>query len=142
MTLSEIIRAFRDAHDYTMQEFADRCGLSKGYISMLEKGIQPRNKKKIVPSIETIAKIASGMGMSPDELVSQLDGNQRIFVGREPSAPPSDELVIRRDGADAAARDTKLLAYYNLLNDDGWEKLMEYASDLVASGRYEKPEDK
>ena len=42
MELNELIKLFRETNDYTMQEFADRCGLSKGYISMLEKGVQPR----------------------------------------------------------------------------------------------------
>ena len=127
MTLSEIISTFREAHDYTMQEFAAKCGLSKGYISMLEKGVQPRNKKKIVPSIKTIAKIASGMGISPDELVSQLDDNQPIFVGHEASAP-----------AVLSPNELELVTYCHQLNTEGQLKLLDYASDLVASGRYKK----
>lgn len=80
MELNELIKLFRETNDYTMQEFADRCGLSKGYISMLEKGVQPRNGNKITPSIETIAKLAKAMGMTPDELIQQLNGDQEVSL--------------------------------------------------------------
>lgn len=87
MELNELIKLYREMHDYTMQEFADRCGLSKGYISMLEKGVSPRNGNKITPSIETIAKIAKGMNMTTDELVTQLNDTEIALV-------PIDEKAI------------------------------------------------
>ena len=124
MDLSTIIKTFREKHDFTMQEFADKCGLSKGYISMLEKGVQPRSDRKIIPSISTISKIASAMGVTTDELVSQLDDNQRIFIGNEPPALTSSEQ--------------RLIELNRQLNVEGQEKLTDYASDLVASGRYIK----
>ena len=37
MTLGELIREYREQHSMSMEEFARLSGLSKGYISMLEK---------------------------------------------------------------------------------------------------------
>ncbi len=56
-----------------MQGFAARCGLSKGYISMLEKGKHPQSRRAIVPSIDTYVKLAKGMGLSLDELLVQIE---------------------------------------------------------------------
>ena len=54
MTLGEIVKEYRIAHNMSMDVFASRSGLSKGYISMLEKNVNPKNGKPITPSIETI----------------------------------------------------------------------------------------
>lgn len=127
MNLAEIIRQFREEHSLTMQQFADNCGLSKGYISMLEKGRQPRNKKKIVPSIGTLAKIAQAMRITTDELVAQLDDNQKIFVGQSSSS--NDSL---------SSAEQSLITEFRSLNEEGQEKVLDYTADLVASGRYNK----
>lgn len=41
MKLKDLIRRYRRDNSLTMQDLADRSGLSKGYISMLEKGENP-----------------------------------------------------------------------------------------------------
>ena len=108
MELNELIKIYRETHHYTMQEFADRCGLSKGYISMLEKGVQPRSGNKITPSIETIVKIAKAMGMTADELVMQLNDDQEISLVPIPDAKTAllqeiyDKHRILFDAADDA----------------------------------------
>ncbi len=81
MTLQDAIKKYRKEHDLTMQEFASRCGLSKGYISMLESGKHPQSRRAIVPSIETYLKLASGMGISLDELLSQIEQSSLARVG-------------------------------------------------------------
>ena len=45
-----------------MQEFANMANLSKGYISMIENGRNPQNKRALVPSIETYSKTCWGDG--------------------------------------------------------------------------------
>lgn len=42
MSLSEFLRNYRAEHELSMDDLAKRCGLSKPYISMLEKN---RNSK-------------------------------------------------------------------------------------------------
>ena len=83
MTLSEIVKNYRNINHLSMQEFADRCGLSKGYISMLEKGQHPQNARKLVPTIETLAKIAKGMNTDIDTFISALDFDTFVKVNAE-----------------------------------------------------------
>ena len=81
MTLQDAIKKYREEHDLTMQAFASRCGLSKGYISMLESGKHPQSRRAIVPSIETYLKLASGMGISLDELLGQIEPSSMARIG-------------------------------------------------------------
>ena len=73
MTLREYIIAFRNEHDLTQREFANLCGLSNGYIAMIEAGKNPSTGKPIIPSITSVKKMASGMGMTVHSLMELLD---------------------------------------------------------------------
>lgn len=89
MNIGEIIKVFRKKNKMTMQEFADRAGLSKGYISMLERSQHPQSQRKLVPSFETYQKVANAMSMSTDELVALLDDNETVRLN-ESSSSSSD----------------------------------------------------
>ena len=78
MTLGDIIKNYRDRNNITIGEFASACSLSKGYISMLENNINPRNNNPISPTLPSMAKVASGMGIELDTLLKMLDGKQSI----------------------------------------------------------------
>lgn len=45
MTLRDLISAYRKDHGLSQRQFANQCGLSNGYISMLEKGINPTKRE-------------------------------------------------------------------------------------------------
>lgn len=68
MDIGKIIKAYREKNGITMQEFSDASGISKAYISMLEKGKHPQHGKPINPSYEVIEKAARAMGVSVNEL--------------------------------------------------------------------------
>ena len=87
MKLGEIIKKFRYDNDMTMQEFADKSGLSKGYISMLEKNKHPQSKRELVPSFETYKKVASEMCMPLDDFLAALDGDEVVKVNAAAPAP-------------------------------------------------------
>ena len=78
MTLGDIIKNYRERNNITIGEFASVCSLSKGYISMLENNINPRNNKPISPTLPSMAKVASGMGIELDTLLKMLDGKQSV----------------------------------------------------------------
>lgn len=80
MFLGEIIRSYREDHGISMQEFADRSGLSKPYISQLEKNRNPKTDRPIVPSPDTFQKVADAMGISFDELIRKVDKNQPLAL--------------------------------------------------------------
>lgn len=80
MKLGEYIKSYRDDHDMTMDVFAGKCGLTKGYVSMLEKGKNPRSGKEIVPSLETIRKVAVATDVKLDDLIASLGDNHPVAL--------------------------------------------------------------
>ena len=80
MELSKILRDYRQEHGLTLQVFADRAGLTKQYISMLENNKNSKNGKPIIQSLETLRKLASAMYMNIDTLVATLDGEQDVSL--------------------------------------------------------------
>ena len=78
MKLGQIIKKYRVSHDMSMDDFAKVSGISKTYISMLENGINKKNGKEIVPTVEYIRKAAKGMFMQFDDLFAMVDGNTQI----------------------------------------------------------------
>lgn len=75
MTLGEVIKKYRTEHALSMDNFSDRSGISKAYISLLEKNKHPKTGKSIAPSIQCIKQAADGMNMDFNELFQMLDGN-------------------------------------------------------------------
>lgn len=90
MTLGEYIKAYRKNNDMTMDDFARKSGLSKGYISMLEKNRHPQNGKPITPTLETCKKAATAMGLSVNDLLAKLDPDTPIDI--EPPQPEMPKL--------------------------------------------------
>lgn len=70
--LQQLLRQFREDHDLSQRQFASLCGLSNGYISMLEKGINPNTQKPLVPSLQNFQKLANGMDMSFGDFLSRI----------------------------------------------------------------------
>ena len=110
MTLGEIVRTYRTTHHLTLPQFADRALLSKGYISMLEKGRHPRNGKPIQPSLETYDSIAHAMGMARDELIARTNP-EHLLTGKMLSEEPPEALpfdpvsaLLDDDGVRTVAR--------------------------------------
>jgi transcriptional regulator with XRE-family HTH domain len=89
MTIGDFIKDYRRLHGMSMDEFAKLSGLSKSYISMLEKNMSP-HRKKIVPSLETIAKIADAVQIELDELVKMLDQDVRVNIVHAVPNPACD----------------------------------------------------
>lgn len=73
MTLKEIVVAFRTEHSMSQRQFAALCGLSNGYISMLEKNLNPKTGMPLTPSLPVLKKLAQGMDLSLNELFLQAD---------------------------------------------------------------------
>ena len=73
MLLGEIITAYREENGVSQRQFAMSCGLSNGYISMLEKNENPKTGLPIKPNIDQLVKIANAMGMTLTDLLQQAD---------------------------------------------------------------------
>ena len=74
MTLKDLIIEYRNDHGLSQRQFATACGLSNGYISMLEKeGLNPNTKLPVTPSLPKLKQLASGMGMTLTDLLVKVD---------------------------------------------------------------------
>ena len=70
-------------------------------------------KRGQVPSVAKVAQLAAYLGVSTSDLVGD-----------------------KRPGADE--EEARLFELFDVLNDEGKERLIDYAEDLTASGRYGK----
>lgn len=61
--LSKFVREKRG--DMSLRDFAHLCGdISHTQIDSIERGVDPRTGKPVKPTVETLAKIAKGTGVS------------------------------------------------------------------------------
>ena len=73
MTLSDLVQEYRREHGLSQRQFASICGLSNGYISMLERNVNPKTGQPVTPSLPALKKIADGMGISLTDLFTRTD---------------------------------------------------------------------
>lgn len=102
MTLGNIVKQYRIDNALSMDEFAKRCSLSKGYISMIENGINPRNNKPIAPTLPSIMKIAVAMNMELEELLKTMDGEQKVTLIHQKESEQKKGTIINVLGRVAA----------------------------------------
>lgn len=87
MTLGDYIKEYRQAHKYSMDDFARRSGMSKAYVSILERNYNPSTGKAAIPSLETIKRVATATGVDFNDLISMLDGDQEVLLEPTKAAP-------------------------------------------------------
>ena len=75
-----------------MDAFSERSGISKAYISLLEKNKHPKTGKTIAPSIQCIKQAADGMNMDFNVLFGMIDGDVSL---KDESTDTSPELTAR-----------------------------------------------
>lgn len=95
MILGDIIKKYRTENNLSMDEFSKRCGLSKAYISILERNCNPVNDKQPIPSLETIKAVSSAVGMDFNGVIALLDGKQPVELSSTipPGFQPLPEMV-------------------------------------------------
>ena len=91
MTLGDYIKEYRSIHKCSMEDFAKRAGLSKAYVSILERNNNPSTGKAAIPSLETIKRVAAATAIDFNDLISMLDENQEVFIGTENKVIPMPE---------------------------------------------------
>ena len=93
---------------------AEQIGLNRSSVTGWKNGSVPKDS--------TIQKLADYFGIKKTDLTGET---YLKVTGPVTSAPASSELQRLSDALDE-------------LNEEGREKLLDYAADLVASGRYKK----
>lgn len=101
MTLGDLIKKYRKEHSMSQQSFADLTGLSKAYISILERNFNPVNKKQPIPSVATIKSVAIAMNTDFNDLIAILDPDTQVSINAEEHpqpALPSDAIPYAPTG--------------------------------------------
>lgn len=75
MVIGEKIKNLRLSCELTQEELADRCELTKGYISQLENDLTS-------PSIATLIDILSALGTNLKEFFSDDEQEERVCFGK------------------------------------------------------------
>jgi len=71
-----------------MDVFAQKSGLSKAYISILERNVNPVNGKPVIPSLETIKAVSQTIGIDFNDVIAMLDEDQEVSLSSESAVPP------------------------------------------------------
>ena len=139
MTLGDIIKSYRENNNITLGEFANACSLSKGYISMLENNINPRNNKPISPTLPSIAKVASGMGVDLDTLLKMLDKKQsvQLISDKIESSEPTATIELYNVHC-ATKNEADLVLSYRKLNEHNQRKVLTYSQNLLSTQQMEE----
>lgn len=80
MTLGDFIKNYRTTHKCSMDEFAKRAGMSKAYVSILERNFNPSTGKAAIPSLDTIKRVSIATSTDFNELIAALDNDQEVML--------------------------------------------------------------
>lgn len=134
MTLGDILKQYRDDNKISMDEFSRRSSLSKGYISMLENNINPRNNKPIAPTLPTIQKIATGMNTDVDTLLKAIDQNQEISLVDESVESAIQDFYYSEERKLIDGINNTLVQF----NKTGLKQVILYTNDLLKIDEYKR----
>lgn len=112
------LRYLRKQDNITQQQLADSIGVAKSTISMYESGQRE-------PDFETLEALADYFNV---EMSTFFPGGSTI----------PGLLPLPAGEAAPDPKEARLTDLYRQLNTDGQEKLIDYADDLVSSGKYIK----
>ena len=94
---------------------------------MLENNINPRNNKPISPTLPSMAKVASGMGIDLDSLLKMLDAEQPVQLLEDPVPAP----------APIPADQQQLNDLYTQLDSSNKKKVIIYTQNLLSTQQME-----
>lgn len=113
MSFSSRLRQAREQANLTQQDFAKKLGVTKNAISNYENGVSS-------PKWDVLLKIFDVLKVEPNFLY------QDSFSLETPETSP------------LTPQQSALLSSFDLLNEEGQQKALEYVEDLVLTGRYKK----
>ena len=77
MKIGEKIKRLRVQNSLTQEELADRCELTKGFISQVERDLTS-------PSIATLADILEGLGTNLKDFFNETEDDKIVFSKEDP----------------------------------------------------------
>ena len=117
MDFSERLKTIRKEKGLTQAELAEKAGIAVNSIRLYESG-------KIVPKLDTIARIARAMGLTANDLVA---GQWGKFQGGFRS-----KTEIRQDD-----REAQLIYHFQNLNENGQSIALKRIEEMTELPRYQ-----
>lgn len=133
MKLGENIRRYRQEAGLSLRELADMVDVTYSTLSHYENG-------KTTPKYDVLKQIARAVGVDDvyylygDEDQDEYD---RMMRERNEQITLEQLRIAAKHLATLEKPEGRLLDAFFALNEEGQKKLLDYAEDLVASGRYE-----
>ena len=87
MVLGDKIKELRLQCEFTQEELANRCELTKGYISQLENDLTS-------PSIATLIDILSALGTNLKDFFSEEEDERVVFTDKDFIEKKTDAMVL------------------------------------------------
>ena len=125
--IGEKIRKVRKAAHLTQKELAKLSGIAEITIRKYENN--ERNPKK-----EQIEKIAKALNMNPFEIM----GYDYWDKSKDVKKLATEVKLLNDIEKEYGSKSAILIGNYNLLNEIGKEKALEYVSDLSEQSKYKK----
>ncbi|MBU5440065.1 XRE family transcriptional regulator [Tissierella sp. MSJ-40] len=85
MKIGEKIKRLRTQNSLTQEELADRCELTKGFISQLERDLTS-------PSIATLVDILEGLGTNLKDFFNEIEDEKIVFSKDDAFETENEEL--------------------------------------------------
>lgn len=141
MGIGQRIKAISRDKGFTLRQLAEKAGVSYNTIYSITK----RDSERIQGNI--LQRISLALEVSPSELIGSggepFDSVFGLIVDEYPKATfsPGDKNSVRLS-LGVNYRD-RLLKYFDLLNDDGQQKVVAFSEDLAGNPKYQRtaPQD-
>lgn len=119
--LGQRIHNLRKAHGLTLEQVGQAVGVGRSTVRKWENGIIANMRR------DKIKKLAAALGTTPSYIMGWTDDPLDDGLGYSSPTMPAWSPQLK-----------SLAGALGQLNEEGQEKLLDYAADLVASGRYIK----
>lgn len=130
MHLGSFIKNYRDENGISMADFAKLSGISKAYVSVLEKNKDPRNGKEITPSIPVIKKVSDAIGISFDDLLNSLDDELLVSIN-ETEIEKNSETQLKEVRIPTSPLVKKITEKAVKLSTPRKQKVLNYAEEQL-----------
>ena len=127
MTFSEKLRSKRIESGLSIEDLAEASGIDIEDLKRSEQGFPPNSV------VKKLAKLAQALNVEPVELLPDDDPLSSLKLAD--SGRPFNTQSLTSD-------EKQLLNNYNILNQQGKEKLIDYSDDLVGNSKYTDKQEK
>lgn len=120
------LKELRESLGLTQEEFGKSVGVAKTTYNNYEKGERD-------PKSDFWIAVAQKYGVTIDYLMGYSDDPKKIGKENTPTPSSDDAGVLTQEEL------SRISAAMGQLNEEGRERVVEYAEDLAAGGRFKKP---